>query len=178
MIIMIIILSIVVTVEMFFMYKLARLIGEFLNRFQSLGEGRITTQYLQVGQKAPIINSKNQYNKKLDLQGENSQYKLLLFKDVNCATCKDISQQLPILISHLKTNAELIIIQRDKPLEEMLSKIQYFIDDKAFEDYRVKQVPTLFVVDHNGAILKMSNLIGSFDDLLEEISPFISLKVS
>jgi hypothetical protein len=176
--IIVIILSIIVAIEMVFMYKLARVIGEFLNRFQYAAGGMVTKRYLQVGQQAPIINSKNQNNQKANFHSDKRQFKILIFKDVNCGTCQLISEKLPSLVNNLKSNVDLLVIQKDPPIEEMVSKVQYFTDKKAFEDYRIDRVPTLFIVDNNGAILKISNMIGSFDDFLQEISPFLNLKAS
>ncbi|WP_394558025.1 TlpA family protein disulfide reductase [Priestia aryabhattai] len=172
-----IIISILVIVEMWFMFKLAKMVVDFLNRFQYSGNGEIVMRNIEVGQKAPVINSKNQHGKTIDLYNS-KEYKILLFKDKHCGTCQEISKKLPTISENLKSNARLIVVQKEHPSEEMIPNIDYIIDQEVFNDYLVNSVPNLFIVDGDGNIVKTTNLIGGFEDILDEISSLIKLKVS
>ncbi|MFE5431574.1 hypothetical protein [Peribacillus simplex] len=157
-------------IEMIFMYKLARLIAIFLNRFRYIGNGQIHLKSLQKGQKAPLISAINQYQEKINILSES--YKILLFKDLNCGTCKEITKQLENETLDLKDNVEIIAIQRE--VQAINSSVSLIFSNEAFEDYNIENVPTIVIVNPGGTIYSINNKIGDYPDFIESIKEFIN----
>jgi|SRR5699024_6966793 len=162
------ILTIIVIVEMIFMYKLAKFIGKFLNRFESLDDN-IKLKQLEIGDKAPIIRSKNQYNQYLNLPKNENENLYILFKDKNCGTCVTISNQLPSIEQYINKDTKFAIIQKDKFDEEYINSIEYYIDPLAFEEYKITIFPTLVIIDNSGNIVK-NQVLNNFEELREMFS--------
>ncbi|WP_033826778.1 thioredoxin-like domain-containing protein [Bacillus andreraoultii] len=169
------IIMVLLIIEMVFMFKLAKLIATFLNRIMFIGDDKVRPNRMVSGRTSPQINKKTINGKKINVY--DNEYQLLLFKDPYCSTCKDISNHLVELVPKLKRNVELVIIQKDTLVTEAEKHLNIIIDKKLFDDFLITSLPTLIVVGEEGMIVKVSDIIGSYNSFVEEISTFIK-KVS
>lgn len=169
--IILVIILIFLIIEMIFMFKLAKLVANFLNRIMFLGDGKIKRNTLNSGDISPPINKRTINGKTVNIYDKN--YQLLLFKDSNCGTCKEISNHLSEIIPNLRKNVELLIIQKDTIFTDAEKQLDIIIDENLFEKFLITSVPTLVIIGDEGKILKVSNAIGSYNSFLEEVSIFL-----
>jgi len=174
----VLILSVIVIIEMIFMYKLTKSIRDFLIKFKTMDD-RIVPNTLKIGERAPVISVKNQYNKALNFK--NYKVNILIFKDELCGSCKDITFKLHNLIddsSYRKSKTNISILQQDLPSTKMLNMFDHYIHKKPFIDYSIDRVPTVFIINNHGEIISILDKIGGYEDFKKQISNYTSIKVS
>jgi len=155
-------------IEMFFMFKLARIVATFLNKIMFIDD-KVQRNYLKVGAVSPELNKKTTKGKKINIYDD--KYQLLLFKSSTCGTCQEISSHLDDFIHKFKENVEFIVIQKEE-VSDAEQSIEIISNEEIFNSFLIKRVPTLFIIGPSGSILKISDL-SSHEELLYEISFYL-----
>lgn len=154
---------------LFGFFYLARMVGEFLNRFR-VADGKLDSVRLERGQSAPPFREKNHRGEVVRLSDHDGRLTMLLFKSQSCNTCRDITANLHHL-GEAYPDLHILIVDRaageewERPLAP---QIHLLLSDDIFKSYYVETVPHLFLIDPNGVILVTEQLRG-FEHLLSEL---------
>ncbi|MFW5432888.1 redoxin domain-containing protein [Paenibacillus apiarius] len=158
---------ILVLAQLWLVFMLARLIGQFLAKIRSIGG--ITLTGLQIGEQVPLFREWNSKREKVILKELLSQNKvLLLFISTTCQTCKSILPELKKVVANL--DLKIVVINTDKHsnddniLEVLPSGIEYIRSPEVMESYDVSRVPYAFMVNQEG-ILEYHSPLSSFNAL-------------
>ncbi|CAI8898734.1 hypothetical protein EMIT079MI2_370014 [Bacillus sp. IT-79MI2] len=165
----IIVLSLIMILQLAFMYKLARYVATFLNRFRALGSGRIEMEQLEVGHRAPVTKFKDTKGNNVTLEKKNLTSSIVFFKGDTCATCIKIEEKLSSFVKALPKHEQLIIVQKELP-EKAVNNVPYVVSPQAFQSFRVDRVPTVFIIDRDGNIQNINRTIGDFEDFMNTVN--------
>ncbi|MFD2171481.1 TlpA family protein disulfide reductase [Tumebacillus lipolyticus] len=135
-------------------FYLARMVGDFLNRFR-IKDGKLDRTTLKVGQQSPFFRLIDQRGEMVRLPAPENRYTAILFKNSSCGTCLDITTKLAQLSDHYFSMRLVLIDEGEEPeakavLPEGIS-LSYSSD--VFQSYFVDKVPMLFIIDPNGVIV-------------------------
>lgn len=136
------------------------------------------------GQQAPDFTTKDVYGKSVSLQHFRGKYVLLDFWASWCRPCRNKAKELKNIYDSLacrgiailgisfdeKKNEWMAATKEDKIIWTNTAELLPFKDNEIARAYKVKQLPTLFLIDPNGMIVKQNPSIG---DLLAlpEVKP-------
>ncbi|WP_254613161.1 redoxin domain-containing protein [Brevibacillus sp. HB1.2] len=163
-----VLLWVVVFIQMGFLYYLAKMVAEFLNRIRLTNRG-VTLNSLRVGSKAPQFREKDQYGNTIKLSEHNGTT-LLVFAQESCGTCKRIIPELG-LIRKLKDNIRILVISK-QPLNSTLQipeNVHYIHSAVVFENYLISKVPTVMLVDNDSTLISINDIL-TIDDLKKVIN--------
>ncbi|MED4572684.1 TlpA family protein disulfide reductase [Brevibacillus agri] len=163
-----VLLWVVVFIQMGFLYFLAKMVAEFLNRIRLTNKG-VTLNSLRVGSKAPQFREKDQYGTTIKLSEHNGTT-LLLFAQESCGTCKSLIPELG-LIKKLNDSIRILVISK-QPFNNTLQipeNVHYIHSAVVFENYLISKVPTVMLVDNDLTIISINDIL-TIDDLKKVIN--------
>lgn len=127
-------------------------ITQFLNRFRNVG-ATIEEKTLQVGEKAPLFRMKDEENQHISLADFNNKHIIMIFSSTTCGTCSTLLSQVPFLADTYQTNIFVITHdKREKGSVPSIPNTYYVSSAELFNNYYIKKVPTIFIIDHDGNI--------------------------
>lgn len=148
-----------VTLLLGFFY-LARMVGDFLNRFR-ISDGKLDKVTLHPGQPAPVFRVQNQHGEIVKLADFAGKHTLLLFKNATCGTCREVLSHIHRLPSvHPDLRVFLIdgTVTGSEVPADLPPGMHYIQSEEIFQSYYVDGVPQAFLLDPTGTILHIEGV--------------------
>lgn len=156
-------LWIVVFIQMGFLYYLAKLVAEFMNRIRLTNKG-VTLNSLKVGSRAPQFREKDHHGATIRLSGYNG-LTLLVFAQESCGTCKQIIPELSV-VRKIKENIRTLVISKQplSNIQQIPESVHYIQSATIFENYQISKVPTVMLIDNDSMLISINEIL-TIDDL-------------
>lgn len=145
------VISVVVVFQTMLIFYLARYIGEFIAKIESIEGVRIGS--IQEGQHVPSFREVDGNGRKVVSKEVFNQRSLLLFVNSNCSTCKEV---VPEIIQVLNTyKLKIIVVNSDEMHDDseitryMNDRVHYIRSSKLQQDYSITRVPFAFLIENN-----------------------------
>jgi cytochrome oxidase Cu insertion factor (SCO1/SenC/PrrC family) len=144
-------ISIIVIFQTLVIFYLARYIGEFISKIESVNGIKVGS--LQEGQAAPNFRELDSQGRKVvskDFLGKRS---ILLFINTNCATCKEVIPEIEKIKNTY--NLQVLVINTDENHDDSIireilgERVSYIRSNKITQLYSITKVPYALIIDEN-----------------------------
>ncbi|MFZ3591719.1 peroxiredoxin family protein [Bacillus sp. DJP31] len=162
-----ILLWVFIMVQMVFMFSLTKLVKEFLLRFR-VDKNQLQELELKINQEAPLFRMRNHKGQMVKLANHETAYTVLVFASNTCSTCHRVIESLLNSVS----DHRIIIISHDQFDHDHIktnANIHFIITKDIMENYFVKKVPFIILVNEENKIENISDA-ANIDILIQEIS--------
>ncbi|MNW45969.1 Methylamine utilization protein MauD [compost metagenome] len=158
---------VLVLAQLYLIFLLARLVGEFINKIRSVRG--ITLSEFEIGDQVPLFREISDKKVIVLLKDLLSKKKtLLIFINTTCVTCKTILPDINKIVENFNINVVVINGDRDSNdeliLEALPTTITYIRSPETMGAYHVSQVPYAFLISQEGT-LEQHGPLKSFNTL-------------
>ncbi|MEW4326870.1 thioredoxin-like domain-containing protein [Rossellomorea marisflavi] len=145
------VISVVVVFQTLLIFYLARYIGEFISKIESIEGVRIGS--IQEGQHVPSFREVDGNGRKVVSKEVFNQRSLLLFVNSNCATCKEVVPEITRVLNTYKL--EMIVVNTDELHDDsditryLNDRVHYIRSSKLQQAYSITKVPFAYMIEDN-----------------------------
>lgn len=158
----------IVIFQLFYMYYMAKVVGEFMNRFKFSAD-KFRNSF-QPGDRAPFFRMKDNNHSIVKLNDEIKTQSILLFTSNSCDTCKEILENINT-VTKFTSNYRLIVFGERLPTNDKMTNVHFVENRNIMELYEISSVPYLIITNDANRILKASN-VNSLQELIQHIKTF------
>lgn len=151
---------------LFAVYRLAKLVNEFLHRFRITGD-RVEKATLQTGQPAPLMQDLG--------QAQAGRQILLLFAKDDCSICENLISYLPEFQPKFPELRVLVIApalaagQTGKAVPDGVTLLR---NSRMIQEYRIKEYPYFVLISPQGVIAE-HGIVASYETMELGIRRFL-----
>jgi thiol-disulfide isomerase/thioredoxin len=144
-------ISLIVLLQLLVVFILARYIGQFISKIESIHGIKIGT--LMEGQDVPYFREKDDMGRNVISKDIFEKRTVLLFVNTNCATCKEVIPEINSIINTY--SIQFLVINTDENHEDTLIKdtlardIPYLRSNKISSLYSISKVPFALIIESN-----------------------------
>lgn len=145
------VISVVVVFQTLLIFYLARYIGEFIAKIESIEGVRIGS--IQEGQQVPSFREVDVDGRKIVSKEVFNHRSLLLFVNSNCSTCKEVVPEVKRVLNTYKL--KIIIVNTDEMHDDseiksyLNDQVHYIRSSKLQQAYSITKVPYAIMIEDN-----------------------------
>ncbi|MFC0190158.1 peroxiredoxin family protein [Fictibacillus aquaticus] len=140
-------------VQFVLLFTFTRLLVQFLNRFRAAGV-KVEEEGLSVNTSAPLFRGKDQHGNLVKLHDYLGKEVLLVFSNESCSVCQSLLEQVaPLSVKTIVVSGEFY----STAVKEKYSQFTFLHSADIVENYYIKKVPTMVLVDETGEIRFIGN---------------------
>lgn len=145
-------------IQSVFIFYISKFVASFLKNIRVTGS-KLSGEEMAIGEKIPMFRELDHLQREVKTNEKSGKFTLLVFASNKCMYCKEIVSSL-LSISR-SFNLRIIIVSKEK-LDVNRSEELHFIQSKTlFENYKIKSVPTILLVDNKNYLVSNMNVYDS-----------------
>ncbi|ARU60265.1 hypothetical protein CBW65_03695 [Tumebacillus avium] len=149
---------------LFAVYRLAKMVNEFLHRFRITGD-RVEKDALQTGQPAPLM----------PVEEESGRPMLLVFAKDDCKVCQTLISYLPEFQPKFPELRVLVIapaLAAGQPGKAVPDGVTLLRNSRMIQEYRIKEYPYFVLISAQGVIAE-HGIVASYETMELNIRRFL-----